>query len=173
MNLPPLEPPDTFTISACQGWLELENTEEAAAEWEQLSPAGRRHPAGVELRWHILARRCQWDEAVEAGDELVATMPESSAGWLHRAYAIRRAKTGGLQQAFDALHPAAALFPEEDTIAYNLSCYLTQLGRPDDGWEWFLRSVQISKEPDRVKKMALADPDLEPLHKRVRELGLG
>ncbi len=169
MSTPPLEPSDSFAISACQGWLELGNSDEATAEWEHLSPAARRHPAGLEMKWMLLAHRCQWDEAVGVGDQLVVCAPDSCAGWLHRAYAIRRAKSGGLQQAFESLHPAAALFPEVDTIAYNLACYSTQLGKPDEGWEWYLRTLQIANEPARVKQVALNDPDLEPLYQRIRK----
>lgn len=166
--MPPLEPPDTILLSACEGWLELGNDEEAALEWDRLSPSARRHPAALELRWHLLARTANWEEAMAVGDQLVAIAPEICAGWLHRAYAVRRAASGGLPQAYETLLPAASLFPEDETVAYNLACYTVQLGRPDDGWEWFLRAIQISKNAARVKSMGLADPDLEPLRDRIR-----
>ncbi len=166
-----LEPPDTFVLSACQGWMELGNPGEAAAEWSRLSPAGRRHPLSLELHWHILAHLESWDEAAQAAETLVACAPESSTGWLHRAYALRRAREGGLEQAWAALHPAAELFPEQDTIAYNLACYATQLGRPDEGWEWFLRALQITGTARDLREMGLADQDLAPLWERIRALG--
>jgi len=167
----PLEPPATFIVAACEGWLELGNAREALAEWDKLDPRSRRHRAALELRWVILARLGDWDAAVEAGDILAACVPESSAGWLHRAYAVRRAKKGGLEHAWEALRPAADLFPDDETIAYNLACYATQLGRPDEGWEWFLRALQISRNRERIRTMALEDPDLEPLLPRIRQLG--
>lgn len=166
----PIEPPDSFALAACEGWLELGNPDEAAAEWARLSLPARRHPAALELHWHLLAHRQQWDEAVEVGDQLIACSPEDVDGWLHRAYAIRRSRTGGLQAAYDALHPASALFPENETVAYNLACYTNMLGRPDDGWEWLLRAVQLSKSPGRIKAMALLDPDLESLRPRITGL---
>ncbi len=53
------------------------------------------------------------------------------AGWLHRAYALRRVANGGLPQAWDALLPAAEKFPGEPVIAYNLSCYACQMQQLD------------------------------------------
>ena len=168
--MPPLEPPDNFVLAACEGWFELGNLREATAEWDRLSPRGRRHPAALELRWHLLAHQESWDEAVEAGDQLVACHPESCTGWLHRAYAVRRASRGGLAQAWDALRPAADLFPEQETVAYNLACYATQLGRTDEGWEWYLRAFQLSKNTEETRGRALIDPDLAPLYARIRQL---
>jgi hypothetical protein len=168
--MPPLEPPDTFALAACEGWLELGNPAEAEAEWERLSHACRHHPAALEIRWHILARGERWIEAVAVGDELVACAPDSCAGWLHRAYAVRRASPTGLSDAWEVLRPAADLFPGEETVAYNLACYATQLGRDDEGWEWFLRALQISSDPARVRRMAVLDADLTPLLPRIQGL---
>lgn len=165
--MPEIEPPDTFALAACQGWLELGNPGEAEAEWNRLSARVRHHPAALALRWSLCAARARWDDAVEVGDELVACAPGSCVGWLHRAYAVRRASRGGLPAAWEALRPAADLFPDEETVAYNLACYATQLGRPDEGWEWLLRAIQIAKEAPRIRQMALADPDLAPLAARI------
>lgn len=167
----PLEPPDNHHLAAAEGWLELGDPREAATEWNRLAPGARHHPAALELRWQILARLEHWPQAVLAADELVALEPESPAGWLHRAYALRRSPAGGLQQAWEALHPAADLFPEEPIVAYNLACYATQLGQLDDGWEWFLRALQIAPDTRAVRRMALADEDLKPLWDRIREQG--
>lgn len=166
----PLEAPDPHYLSAAEGWLGLGNPKEAAAEWDRLSPDGQRHPAALEIRWQIFARVADWDGALEVARALVVAAPDECVGWLHRAYALRRATTGGLEQAWDALHPAADKFPEEDVVAYNLACYATQLGRPDEGWEWYLRAVQISGDGKRVKAMALRDDDLKPLWERIQAL---
>lgn len=166
----PLDAPDRHHLAAAEGWFELGNPEESALEWERLSPVGRRHPAALEVRWQLLARAGDWDGAAGVADQLVAGAPDVSVGWLHRAYALRRAREGGLERAWAALRPAAERFPEEDIIAYNLACYATQLGRPDEGWEWFLRAMQISGDPKRVRRMGLMDDDLAPLRDRIRGL---
>lgn len=165
----PLEPPDTHYLSAAEGWLELGNAEEALAELARLSPAQQIHPVALAIRFQILAQRQQWDPARAIAEQLVLADPENPAGWLHRSYATRRASSGGLLPAWEALHPAAELFPEEVLIAFNLACYATQLGRLDEGWEWFLRATQISKDPSQTRRMALADDDLKPLWERIRE----
>jgi tetratricopeptide (TPR) repeat protein len=152
------------------GWFELGNPAEAAAEWDRLSPDARQHPHALEVRWQILRSLGEWDTAVDLAEDMVARTPDSCAGWLHRAYALRRASQGGLEKAWAALYPAAEKFPEEDIVAYNLACYATQMGRLDEGWEWFLRALQISSDPPRVRQMALRDDDLQPLWERVRGL---
>lgn len=169
-GLAPIAPPDSHYLVAVEGWLELGNPREAAAEWERLSPEGRRHPAALERRWQILARLEAWDAAVETAIHLTAAVPHLAAGWLHHAYALRRATHGGLPAAWEVLHAAAERFPDEDVVAYNLACYATQLGRPDEGWEWFLRALQISENAGTVRHMGLHDPDLEKLWSRIRGL---
>lgn len=166
----PLEPPDSHLLSAAQGWFELGNTTEAFAEWSRLSPASQQHPLALELQWHLHAKLHQWTEAVAAAKNLVQRHPESPAGWLHYAYALRRAPAGGLAPAWDILHSAAERFPEETLIAYNLACYATQLQRPDEGWEWLLRAIQISEDPVATRFLALHDEDLQPIWPRIRGL---
>ena len=164
-----MEPPDSHFLSAAEGWLELGNPAEALGELDRLSAKGKVHPAALELRWQVHASKPDWDAAHLVAEQLVNRHPDVCAGWLHRSYALRRSTHGGLEKALESLRPAADLFPEEATVAYNLACYLTQLGKVDDGWEWFLRSIQISKDLAHMKSMALRDPDLEPLRDRVRQ----
>ena len=96
------------------------------------------------------------------------TAPEESSGWLHRAYALRRVREGGLTQAWDALLPAAEKFPAEPVIAYNLSCYACQMEQLDNARTWLHRAINTGKK-DAIKKMALADDDLKPLWKEIQE----
>lgn len=166
----PLEPSDHHVLSAAEGWFELGNPAEALAELATLSEAASRHPAALELHWQILAQQGAWDLAVPIAEDLIRSAPASSAGWLHRAYALRRASSGGLPQAWSALYPAAELFPGESLVAYNLACYATQMGRQDEGWEWFLRAIQISGDGRALRLMGLRDEDLKPLWGRIKSL---
>jgi len=128
----PLSPPDTHFLSAAAGWYELGNITEAKAELERISPALREHPDVLELRWLVHAQEKNWEQGLEVAEKLVEIAPERSSGWLHRAYALRRVKRGGLQTAWDALLPTVEKFPKEPTIPYNLSCYACQMGRMDE-----------------------------------------
>ena len=164
-----LEPPDTHFLLAALGWMELGNLAEAKVELGRIAPERQAHPDVLEARWLICAEAKQWDEGLVAARALVEVAPERASGWLHRAYALRRALGGGLQQAWDALLPAHDKFPRESTIAYNLSCYACQMNQLDTARVWLKRAMGIG-EKDSVKEMALSDPDLEALWAEVREL---
>jgi len=162
-----IEPPDTHALSAALGWLELGNAREALAELDTISADNHLHPAVLEVRWAALAEMKQWDRALEIADELVRVLPRKAGGWLHRAYALRRAPQGGLPQAWAALLPAAEKFPQEFLIAFNLACYACQMEQYDEARRWLKRASEISDKA-KVKEMALADSDLEPLWPEIR-----
>ena len=99
---------------------------------------------------------------LETARSLVECAPERVSGWLHQAYALRRVPEGNIQKAWDALLPAFDKFPKEFLIAYNLACYACQMQDLEGARLWLDRARNISGK-SKVKKMALADSDLEPL----------
>jgi len=165
----PLAPPDTHFLSAAVGWYELGNLEEAKAELEKVAPATQNHPEVLEVRWLVHAQEKNWDEGLAVAEKLVGSAPERSSGWLHRAYALRRVQSGGLQTALDALLPAFEKFPKEPTIPYNLACYTCQMRRLDEARQWLERAVKIAGK-EKIKCMALNDDDLEPLWEEIKRL---
>jgi predicted Zn-dependent protease len=162
-----LQPPDSHVLQATVGWLELGAPHEALSELQSLSEENRGHPDVLEVQWLIQAAQKDWSAAVSTANQLVQNAPERPAGWLHRAYAVRRAEGGGLQQAWDLLLPAARKFPKECVIPYNLACYACQLGQLADSRRWF-EMAQRAGEPDTLKRMALEDEDLRPLWDEIR-----
>ena len=142
---------------------------ESRAELEQISAANQTHPDVLEVRWGICVQERQWDAALEIALIELTLLPEDASGWLHRAYALRRKAGGGLTQAWEALLPAARKFPSEPIIAYNLSCYACQMQQLDTARHWLQRAVMVSKK-DFIKKMALADEDLQPLWPEIEDL---
>ena len=166
----PLEPPNTHHLSAAHGWLELGNPVEAGNEIARISPSCLDHPEVLETRWEICAAQQSWEAALDVADTLLQCEPTRPTGWIHRAYAVRRVKGGGLQQAWDALHPAFAMFPKVTVIPYNLACYAAQMGRLDDAWEWLHKAMESAGDVAVIKKMALADSDLKPLWERIGTL---
>jgi tetratricopeptide (TPR) repeat protein len=164
-----LEPPATHFLSAVVGWLELGNGEEAKAELEKVSPELRDHPDVLEVRWLVHAHEKDWDKGLAVAQTLVQSAPARSSGWLHQAYALRRATDGGLQAAWDALMPAFKMFPKEATIPYNLSCYACQMGKLDEARLWLERAFKVGSKK-KMKFMALDDADLEPLWQEIKEL---
>jgi predicted Zn-dependent protease len=156
------EPPDTHHFSAAVGWLELGNTAEAAAELDQISAAQQEHADVLEVRWLVAAEQKRWEEGLRVAEALVQRAPKRSSGWLHRAYALRRAPGGSLAKAWEALLPAFEKFPKESLIAYNLSCYACQMGQLDSARVWLERAARVGGK-EKIKRLALQDTDLEPL----------
>jgi predicted Zn-dependent protease len=164
-----LEPPDTHYLSAAIGWLELGNPAEARAELARIRPAQQEHPDSLEARWWVAAEEKRWEEGLQIAQALLRRAPKRSSGWLHQAYALRRAPDGGVFKAWNALLPAFDKFPKEPTIPYNLSCYACQMQQLDTARLWLKRAVKIGGK-ERIKRMALEDRDLEPLWKEIEEL---
>jgi Flp pilus assembly protein TadD len=104
---------------------------------------------------------------VVVGELLVGLYPERADGWLHRAYALRRATNGGLTRARESLLPAADQFPDEPVIPYNVACYAAQLGELDEARTWLRRAFAVGRF-ETIQTMALSDADLTPLWDEVR-----
>jgi tetratricopeptide (TPR) repeat protein len=165
----PIGPPDIHYLSSAVGWTELRNFAEAKAELAKVSPALAQHPNVLEVNWTIQAAEGDWAHAWQSAEALIEQASHSSTGWLHRAYAIRRAPGGGLQAAWEALLPAVDRFPTEATIPYNLACYACQMQRLEEARRWLQRALAVG-EKAKIKFMATADPDLEPLWAEIKKL---
>jgi hypothetical protein len=148
----------------------LSNPSEAGEEIARISPASLDHPEVLEVRWDICAAEQSWEAGLKVAESMIRQAPERAAGWIHRAYAARRVKGGGLQQAWEALRPSYEKFPKTSIIPYNLACYAAQLGRADEAWDWLHKAMEAAGDVPLIKQMALADRDLEPLWPRLREL---
>ena len=163
----PLEAPDIHHFNAASGWFELGNMVEAKAELEEISSANQSHPDVFELRWRICAGEKDWPQALEAGRELVKADPENASGWIHQSYSLHELKR--TREAFDLLLPVVGKFSDISTIPYNLACYACQLGDFETARQWLARAIKIRGKED-IKKMALADPDLQPVWDEIRKL---
>ncbi len=163
-----LEPPDSHHVDAALGWLGLDCVVEARESLGQVAKEHRNHPEVLSARWTLSVYERQWDIALQLAGEELARSPEDATGWLHRAYALRRINGGGLVQAWEALLPAAKKFPQEPVIAYNLSCYACQMQQLDIARHWLQRAVMAGQK-DGIKKMALADEDLQPLWPEIED----
>jgi tetratricopeptide (TPR) repeat protein len=166
----PLEPPDSHHLRAAQGWLGLGNPLEAAAELNNITPALNAHPDVLEVRWHIFASSKQWDACVEIGMALTKLAPDLPEGWLGRSIALHKLKR--TKEAFDQLIPTAERHPRVWTIPYNLACYCAQLGQLAEAKGWLEKAFATTASSEDMKclnRMALEDPDLEPLRKRIKQ----
>ncbi len=165
-----LTTPDLHHLKAAVGWLELGNAAEALGEIENISEPLQSHVDVLEAHWLVLARLLRWEAAAKVGRALIAAAPDSAAGWLHHAYALRRAPNGGLLAAFNALAPSAAKFPEEATIPYNLACYTCQMERETSETMNWLQQAITAGDRKEILTMAMKDPDLKPVHAEIAAL---
>ena len=165
----PLDTPDIHHVRAAEGWLELGDDAEALRELENISPTEKDHPVVLELRFQILAKRSEWDACRDIAGMITQQLPDFAGGWLHLAYATRRATGGSDQAAFDVLEPAAEKFSDEPTIPYNLACYVCQLGKLSEAREWLKRAFAIG-DKKQIKLMALHDADLKPLWEEIPKM---
>ena len=163
-----IEPPDLHYLTAAVGWIELGVLAEAEAELEKISAEQQSHPDVLEVRWMILAQARRWDRALAVARALLKGAPDRCSGWLHQAYSLRRVSRNGLQKAWNALLPAYDKFPDEPNIAYNLSCYACQMEQLEEARAWFKRALKIGHK-QKIKQMALDDPDLQPLWGEIRK----
>ena len=170
MDNPVLGGADLLGLQAVEGWLALGNPLEALVELDRITPRAHHHPHALDLRWQVNAALRDWDRALEAAGLMLERTPGDPRGWIHRAYALRRARSGGLQQAWDALLPAYERFPGESIIPYNLACYATQQGRLPEAWDWLNRAIESAEDIAQIKEQALRDDDLRPLWDRIRTL---
>lgn len=145
----------------------LGNPSEARRELEQLSPGARQHPDVLEVAWNIESLAREWKTAVALASELVKRHPDRPSGWIHRSFSLHELKR--TQEAWDCLLPAATRFPDESIIPYNLACYACQLGDLDQALRWLNKAMRLGGQ-EAIKKMALADKDLEPLWPQIQEL---
>jgi Flp pilus assembly protein TadD len=164
-----LAPPDSHHLDAAVGWLGLGCADDARAELKMISTGNQKHPDVLEARWTLCVHDKHWGDALKIAELELKSTPGEAGGWLHRAYALRRVSDGGLPQAWDALLPAAEKFPTEPVIAYNLSCYACQMQQLATAREWLQRAVQAGGK-EAIKKMALADDDLQPLWTEIEHL---
>ena len=160
----------TFTelrhLEAAQGWLGLQNWREAKAEIASISPALQSHPDVLQVRWAIHAAAKEWQLAAQVAEEFQRANPESPFGFVHLAYALHEMKR--TLDAQNVLLPIVDKFKDEYIIRYNLACYACQLGDKESAWRWLEKSMSLAA-PNQIKRMALSDPDLEPLRARIND----
>jgi len=157
---------DIRLLEAAQGWLGLRNWREAKAEIANISSELQSHPDVLQVRWGIHAAAKDWQLAAELAESFRAARPDSPFGFVHLAYALHEMKR--TDEAQNVLLPVLDKFRDDYIIRYNLACYACQLGDKEAAWSWLEKSMTLT-DPDEVKRMALNDPDFEPMHARIKE----
>ena len=159
----PLAPPDSIHLQAAQGWCELHAFAEANAELDKIAASLLDHPKVLEVRWQVCANLEKWAGALDIANAIVKMVPEWSSGWIYRASSLM--ELNRQQEAYETLSAAAALFPRDEIIAYDLACICCALKRVDEARSWLAKAREAGG--NAIKVRALDDPDLEPLWKDI------
>jgi tetratricopeptide (TPR) repeat protein len=162
-----LTPGDYFTLEAVTGWLMLGNPTAALEELRQIPSDRAINPSVFLAVWDVHAHLKQWTDAAGAAEFVIALAPDWPDGYVKRAFALHELKR--TKEAWQCLLPASRRFTSEWVIPYNLACYTCQLGRQDIAAKWFKRALKVG-DKNRLKALALLDPDLEPLRPKIAKL---
>jgi tetratricopeptide (TPR) repeat protein len=163
----PIEPPDSFHVSAAQGWMELGSPAEAQVELDKVAAEFQTHPEVMALRWEILSVGRNWEAALEVAAGMIHTAPHDPVGWFNRSYCLHELKR--TDEARDNLLRVVDKFPLSGTMRYNLACYECQLGHLDQARSWLRKAFDLG-DPAEMKSQALRDPDLRPLWPEIQSL---
>jgi Flp pilus assembly protein TadD len=93
-------------------------------------------------------------------------VPEWPSGWIYRASSLTELNRH--QEAYETLSAAAALFPTDEIIPYDLACVCCALKRFDEVRTWLGKGIDVGGKD--VKLRALDDPDLEPLWREIGKI---
>jgi tetratricopeptide (TPR) repeat protein len=152
---------DARHLQAAEGWLGLGDFASAAEELEGITPGEQTHPAVLQVRYAIHAKRGQWDVAIEIAEDLATELPDDAQSWINLAYATRRKTGGGIPGAKEILLAAEPLFPRDCVIPFNLACYCSQLREFAQAEQWLKKAAAIDSKA--IRNLAADDPDLKPL----------
>ena len=158
----PLQPPSSFHASSAEGWIALGNLEEARDELSKIEPEASEHSQVLDVWWQLHTKEKNWNHAFKVARNMVTRYPDNPAGWIYRSYAARRVANAGIATARDLLLPAAASFPDEPVIPFNLACYECLLGNLDEARAYLKIAINLGDHRS-IKKMARDESDLEPL----------
>jgi Flp pilus assembly protein TadD len=124
------------------------------------------HPNFLLVQWEIHSRNGQWQAALNIAEALVAALPGEPIGWIYRSFALH--KLGRVEEARQQLLTGARRFPADWRIAYNLACYVCQLGDFAGALNWLDRAMELG-DADVLKSLALDEPAFQPLWQRASQ----
>src|SRR5262249_20205887 len=132
----------------------------------RVSPELRNDPDVLEVQWQILARSEKWGESLPVAQAFCEVAPSLQQGWLHQAVSLYRLNR--TQDAWNLLLPVAKKFPKSWVVAYDLACYACQLDKVEEGRRWLRKAFRLG-EPEEIKLISLADPDLKVLWSEIEQ----
>lgn len=150
--------PESTTLRAAQGWLELGLPAEALCEIRSLPGAEQQRPAALRLRLAAEMERGAWNAAADSARLLCLRRPGDPGPFLLAAFCLH--ETGDTLAARDWLMRGPRSLLDEPLFHYNLACYLAVLGDRGRARHFLERACRMDPS---LADAAGADPDLEGL----------
>lgn len=164
MGVNELDPGTRKHLAYAAGWLQLGKVAAARGELAGVVKDEREHPAVLAMELEVAMAAEAWAKASRLAAKLRAVAPGLDSGWLHGAFATRRAGKAGrveLEKARSILEAAEERIGARCAILhYNLACYLALLGELEPARSRLARAVAM--EPG-FAQMAQTDEDLVTL----------
>jgi lipopolysaccharide biosynthesis regulator YciM len=158
------ESQDLRRLTAAEGYIELGMYDEAAEELDQID-SSLMVSRGLSLRLCIYAGLEKWDLMEAVAEKLARHNPNDAQWAIWGAYAA--AKGQSIEGAKKILMRALYVHPNDPRIHYVLSCYESRLHHFSTAKRHLARAIQLDC---RLKLLALADEELEPLWSTIDQL---
>jgi Tfp pilus assembly protein PilF len=149
-------------LQAAVGYLELGMVEDAANEIEGIPPDQKISSEVLGVRMEIYRAAEKWSLMEVVARELWKRHQDQPVYWNDLAWAVRRAES--VESANGILLQAVERFPSDAMTHFNLGCYACQLGDIEQAKTRVGKAIELDA---KFKLLALDDPDLEPLWKRL------
>ena len=140
-----LQPPDSFHLSAAEGWLELGDSWAANEELQKIVPELKSHPVVLELRWQILCKEQCWSTCVDMAKVLTLLTPSEPRAWIRLAYSTKHAEDGGLEAAIEVLTRGIVNFPDNPLFCFYLALYSAELNQIIASAKWWDKGMQVAE----------------------------
>lgn len=164
MNLPKAE---LLHLQAAEGWLDLGNFLEANSELEEITPPNRAHPHVLEMRCRIYEAAGKWEMSLAVAKTLCDQLAKWLPGWIHQARCLH--ELGKTHEAYHLLVDVVELFPDNQTIRYDIAVYAAQRGLLEEALEWLKLVFKVDGDGE-FRKRALDDERLGRVWKEIGSL---
>ena len=144
------------------GYISLGLHADAGAELDEIVIGDQDTLPVLGLRAHLCTETQDWSGASALGATICHREPTDAGHWIQWAYAARRHT--GIPAAREILLNAVGRHPGEPILHFNLACYDAQLGELDSARTRLRTACDLLAD---CREMALADPDLAPLHEWI------
>jgi tetratricopeptide (TPR) repeat protein len=162
-----LSPTDLSHLKAAEGWLELGNWHEANEELELIMPQLRAHPNVLEMRCRIYEAAGKWEMSLAVSETLCQQLPKRLNGWLHQARCLHA--LGKTHEAYHLLVDVVELFPDNQTIRYDIAVYAAQRELLAESVEWLKLVFKVDGDGE-FRKRALEDQRLDRVWREIGSL---